>query len=84
MAPIRFFIATLFRADTLNVQMTGLFSAYEVAHFFDEMFSAPGEPRPHYRRLLASLGELGPGDFERKRTLAATSFPPAGRHLHRL
>ena len=58
--------------------MTGLFSAYEVAHFFDEMFSAPGEPRPHYRRLLASLAELGPGDFERKRTLAATSFLQQG------
>lgn len=58
--------------------MTGLFSSYEVANFFDEMFSAPGVPRPHYERLLTSLAEMGPADFERKRNLAATSFLQQG------
>ena len=58
--------------------MTGLFSSYEVAHFFDEMFSAPGVPRPHYRRLLEQFAAMGPADFERKRTLAATSFLQQG------
>src|SRR5689334_22433786 len=28
------------------------FSKYEVGDFYDEMFQAPGEARPHYRMLL--------------------------------
>ncbi|HEY2801681.1 MAG TPA: circularly permuted type 2 ATP-grasp protein [Chthoniobacterales bacterium] len=58
--------------------MTDLFFDYKVEHFFDEMFSAPGEARPHYRRLLASFKEMGAADFERKRSLAATSFLQQG------
>ena len=58
--------------------MTGLFSAYKVEHFFDEMFSAPGVARPHYSRLLESFKEMGAADFERKRKLAATSFLQQG------
>ncbi len=58
--------------------MTGLFSSYKVEEFFDEMFSAPGVARPHYRRLLAQLGTMEAADFERKRNLAATSFLQQG------
>ena len=58
--------------------MSGLFSGYKVDQFFDEMFSASGEPRPHYSRLLASFREMEASDFERKRTLAATSFLQQG------
>ncbi len=58
--------------------MTGLFSAYKVEHFFDEMFSAPGVARPHYSRLLESFKEMGAADFQRKRNLAATSFLQQG------
>ncbi|MEO6871332.1 MAG: circularly permuted type 2 ATP-grasp protein [Chthoniobacterales bacterium] len=58
--------------------MTGLFSQYKVEQFFDEMFAATGEPRPHYRRLFASFREMAAADFERKRHLAATSFLQQG------
>ncbi len=58
--------------------MADLFSDYEVDDFFDEMFSASGEARPHYSRLLASFKEMGPADFERKRDLAAASFLTQG------
>jgi len=58
--------------------MTDLFSHYELDHFFDEMFSAPGVARPHYSRLLAGFKELGAADFARKRQLAATSFLQQG------
>ncbi len=44
--------------------MADFFSNYDLGGFYDEMFSAPGVPRPHYRRLLeryqnmADRGEL--------------------------
>ncbi len=50
------------------------FSDYEVGDFYDEMFSAPGEPRPHYRKLLEHFQQMGPGEFERKSSLAASTF----------
>ena len=58
--------------------MADLFSQYKVDDFFDEMFSAPGEARPHYSRLLATFKEMGANDFERKRDLAAASFLSQG------
>jgi hypothetical protein len=32
--------------------MSDLFASYEHARFYDEMFTAPGKPRPHYQRLF--------------------------------
>ena len=58
--------------------MSDLFAHYKVDDFFDEMFSAPGVARPHYRRLLECFKEMGPADFERKRDLAAASFLTQG------
>jgi uncharacterized circularly permuted ATP-grasp superfamily protein len=58
--------------------MADLFSDYKVDHFFDEMFSASGEARPHYSRLLERFKEMSVPDFERKRHLAATSFLQQG------
>jgi uncharacterized circularly permuted ATP-grasp superfamily protein len=58
--------------------MSDLFSDYKVEHFFDEMFAAPGEARPHYSRLLGRFKEMGAADFARKRQLAATSFLQQG------
>jgi len=42
---------------------TDLFSAYDSGPFYDEMFGAGGEPRPHCRRL-----------FDRLRTMTAEEF----------
>ena len=54
--------------------MAGSFSDYESGHFYDEMFSGPGVARPHYRKLMERFQEMGPEEFERKRTLAARSL----------
>src|SRR3954468_4557859 len=45
---------------------------------FDEMFAAPGEPRPHYRPLHARLAALGPDDLERRARLADRVMPTQG------
>ncbi len=50
----------------------GLFSHYALERFHDEMFEAPGTPRPHYRRLYEALRKMPPASFrERNETLEA-------------
>ena len=51
-----------------------LFRGYEVGGYFDEMFSAPGEPRPHYRKLYRELGAMATAQFDERRQLAEFSF----------
>lgn len=58
--------------------MNGLFKDYEVGDFFDEMFSAPGQVRPHYELLARRFAEMAEGDFERKRLLAEKSYLSQG------
>jgi uncharacterized circularly permuted ATP-grasp superfamily protein len=58
--------------------MGDLFSDYEIGDFFDEMFSGPGVPRPHYRKLLERFTEMDRDEFERKRALAASTFLSQG------
>ena len=54
--------------------MPDLFANYEHGRFYDEMFAAPGKPRPHYQRLyerfakMESMGEL----LDRQRTADQT------------
>lgn len=54
--------------------MSSLFSNYQPGDFFDEMFAAPGEVRPHYRRLLERVESLSVEDFDRKRRIAEQSY----------
>ena len=54
------------------------FSDYEIGDFYDEMFSAPGVPRTHYRKLLQHFQQMGAGEFERKSSLAASTFLSQG------
>ena len=54
--------------------MAQLFSHYEPGDFCDEMFSAPGEVRPHYRALLERFREMGGGEIDRKQLLASQTF----------
>jgi uncharacterized circularly permuted ATP-grasp superfamily protein len=53
--------------------MGDFFSGYEVGEFFDEMFVAPGVARPHYTQLLSRFNEMERDEFERKRSLAAST-----------
>jgi uncharacterized circularly permuted ATP-grasp superfamily protein len=43
------------------------FAGYATAGFFDEMFSADGMLRPHYRKFAARFGDIGRGEFDAKR-----------------
>ncbi|MEY2558874.1 MAG: hypothetical protein QOE34_2299 [Verrucomicrobiota bacterium] len=58
--------------------MGDFFSDYQVGDFFDEMFAAPGEVRPHYSKLFARFKEMEREEFERKRALAASTFLTQG------
>ncbi len=54
--------------------MKGLFKDYEVGDFFDEMFSAPGQVRPHYDLLCQRFQDMEVDEFERKCALAEKSY----------
>jgi uncharacterized circularly permuted ATP-grasp superfamily protein len=48
----------------------GLFAGYDLGGFFDEMFDARGLPRPHYEKLLRTLGSLSATEFRARCELA--------------
>jgi hypothetical protein len=47
-------------AETLKSNSRGLFGHYDTGGFYDEMFAAPGVPRPHYAKLFRTLAEMAP------------------------
>jgi hypothetical protein len=51
-----------------------LFDDYTCHGFFDEMFDAPGQPRPHYARLYERLSELSRAEFDERIRLADIAF----------
>ncbi len=51
-----------------------LFGAYQPGPFYDEMFSAPGTPRPHYAKMFERLAALAPAHFEERCQLADVAF----------
>jgi uncharacterized circularly permuted ATP-grasp superfamily protein len=55
-----------------------LFDDYALDKFYDEMFSSPGEPRPHYRSLHAALSQLSPQEFKRRALMAEASMVNQG------
>ena len=52
----------------------GLFEGYDTGGFYDEMFLAPSQPRPHYAKLFHKLATMAPSQFEERRKLADLSF----------
>src|SRR3954464_3659483 len=69
----------------------GLFAAYELDGFFDEVFDSEGRVRPHYAPLLARLTGFTPDDLLRRARLPRAAFrrprrclPEPGHHLHGL
>src|SRR5450432_3543062 len=54
--------------------MGTFFSDYDSGDFYDEMFQGQGVPRSHYTKLLERFQEMGADEFERKRTLAASTL----------
>ena len=51
---------------------------YDPGEFYDEMFSAIGTPRPHYRALAVELGRLSFEEFEERRHAVELSFVNQG------
>ena len=47
---------------------------YDLGVFYDEMFSAPGVPRPHYAKVLDGMLKMTATEFEESRQLADLSF----------
>ncbi|MEM6884842.1 MAG: circularly permuted type 2 ATP-grasp protein [Verrucomicrobiota bacterium] len=50
------------------------FTDYQLETFFDEMFEAPDQVRPHYRQLLERFRELSDREFHDKRNAVDLSF----------
>jgi len=51
-----------------------LLDKYEPGDFFDEMFSAEGEVRPHYAALLERFQRLDQEEFDQRRTAVDAAF----------
>ncbi len=58
--------------------MRDLFSGYDPETYFDEMFKSPGQVRRHYRVLFQRYREMTREEFDRKRSVADTSFLTQG------
>jgi uncharacterized circularly permuted ATP-grasp superfamily protein len=50
------------------------FRHYQFDHAYDEMFEAPGVPRPHYRALFQTLLDLPPEELRKSQQAADLSF----------
>ena len=54
--------------------MSLLSTPYDPGQFFDEMYTADGGVRPHYRLLAERLGSLEVAEFERRRAAVDLAF----------
>jgi uncharacterized circularly permuted ATP-grasp superfamily protein len=61
-------------AMAANLPSRSLLGGYETGEFFDEMFEAPGKPRPHYAKIFEQLAGMFPAQFEERRQNADLSF----------
>jgi uncharacterized circularly permuted ATP-grasp superfamily protein len=52
----------------------GLFRGYDPGGFYDEMFAAPGVPRPHCAKLFRRLATMEAEQFQERRRLADLAF----------
>jgi uncharacterized circularly permuted ATP-grasp superfamily protein len=52
----------------------GLFNGYALGSAFDELFSRPTEPRPHYLDLFRQLRDLTPEQFRRYKAMTELSM----------
>ncbi len=61
-------------AMAAHLPSRSLLGVYETGEFFDEMFEAPGIPRPHYAKIFGQLAGMVPAQFEERRQNADLSF----------
>ncbi len=55
-----------------------LFDNYQPENFFDEMFTAEGTPRPHYRGVAKALNHVPADEFRNKQTAVEAAFMRGG------
>ncbi|HET6250060.1 MAG TPA: circularly permuted type 2 ATP-grasp protein [Tepidisphaeraceae bacterium] len=55
-----------------------MFEQYQADGLFDEMFEAPGKPRPHYGPLASRLKSLGASAFNKRVRMADVTFRNQG------
>lgn len=55
--------------------MADIFDQYAMADAWDEMFDAPGKPRPAYQSLFAALQPLSVADLRSRADQLAGSSP---------
>jgi uncharacterized circularly permuted ATP-grasp superfamily protein len=69
-------VRLLLKAFQLMATQTPMleFSDYQTEGFFDEMFTADGQIRPHYRKVLETISGLTVEEFEQKRAAVDLSF----------
>ncbi len=58
--------------------MADIFDSYQLAAAWDEMFEAPGRPRPAYHALLAALQPLDPAELRYRADQLASLFTDRG------
>src|SRR6185369_7001543 len=58
--------------------MADVFDEYAMAEAWDEMFAKPGQPRPAYRSLFATLQPLSVGDLRSRADQLARVFTDRG------
>ncbi len=61
-----------------EVQRSSMLSGYQLDHVYDEMFTAEGETRPHYRQLLEMFAQMPEEEIERCKKAAELSFLTQG------
>ena len=54
--------------------ISSLFGSYDPGEYYDEVFSAPGVPRPHYATMFQRLAAMATAQFEERRQLADLAF----------
>src|SRR5438309_2219955 len=57
-----------------QMPLQGLFSDYKAGPFYDEMFSAPDEPRAPYAKIYQKLARMVASQFEERRQHADFAF----------
>jgi Circularly permuted ATP-grasp type 2/Transglutaminase-like superfamily len=57
-----------------KMPLQGLFGDYQVGPFYEEMFAAQEQTRPHYSKIFEKLASMVPSQFEERRQHADLSF----------
>ncbi|MGE0445815.1 MAG: circularly permuted type 2 ATP-grasp protein [Vicinamibacterales bacterium] len=65
-------------AGATSLSDSGLFAGYEIGQPYDEVFAAPGEPRPHCRALLEELAAASADTLRRRQVEADKAFLTQG------